>query len=680
KPVDRRADIWSFGAVLYEMLTGNKAFAGETITDMIASVVKEDPDWSKLPADLSPSVVRTLQRCLAKKRRERFRDIGDVHWDLTHRDESDQQETALPIAGMFRSPWALITAVLALLLVGALMGRMFGTSGNGKTDTGSKQTFHVEIVLPDDAPVAIGSFLPAMTWIPDESGIVYVGLKDGTRRLYVRKLDDPVPAELPGTEGAEGPFVSPDSQWIGFYAEFALWKVPVAGGTPSVISPVRDYRGGAWGPGDRIVFADGQGVTLQQIDAAGGAITPLTAFQDDEWSHRFPSFLPDGDTVLYCAQAGPDFHYEKGHLRAYSISEDRTVKLEGTGCDAAYAEPGRLLYIQGGDLTAVPFDLERLTITGPPETMVRDVAIQINTGASQYAVSPAGNIAFAHGSSLGDVVDVTRIDRQGTRSSIAVLDGVHRTPRLSPDGRQLLITGIGENITGIWKLEVATGVHRRMALDAESYTWEPDGNRVIYATSDQTPGDQKLFRTAADFSGVPESLFHLPELRLTDAGRDGRLAMTVDGNIYTLPDGGSELEPFLETEAAETGLRFSPDGRFVTYVSDETGRYEVYVAEFPGPGGKRQISNDGGRQPIWSQDGSEIFFRSRRRLLAVPVRTSPSFEAGGQQELFLGPYEGVLGQQGIPNYDVAADRQSFIMLASPELQESQSRVGLLLRR
>jgi serine/threonine-protein kinase len=622
-----------------------------------------------------------MQRCLAKKRRERFRDIGDVQWELEHRDELDSAVVDQPATGMFRSPWAKITGVMVLLLVGALMGKFIGGGGDsGGTGSVSKQTVHVEIVLPDDAPVAIGSFLPAMTWIPDESGIVYVGLRDGIRRLYIRKLDDPVPVELPDTEGAEGPFVSPDSQWIGYYAEFALWKVPTAGGTPRVITPVRDFRGAAWGPGDRVVFADFQQDTLKQISSGGGEITPLTVFQDNEWSHRFPSFLPGGDAILYCAQSEIDFHYEKGKLRAYSISDDRYVQLDGSGCDAAYAAPGRLLYIQGGALTAVPFDLEKLAITGPPQTVVDDVAIQINTGASQFAVSPSGNIAFAHGAALGDVVEVTRIDRQGNRSKISVLDGVYRTPRLSPDGRQLLLSGIGENITGLWKLDVNTGVHRKMVVNRGLYAWEPDGNQVAYVSNVGKVDEQELLRTASDFSGIPEKLLEIPSMKLTDVGRDGRYALTADGNIYTLPYGATELEPFLETEANEAGLRFSPDGQFATYVSDESGRYEVYVAEFPGPGGKWQISNEGGRQPVWSRDGSEIFFRSGRRMMAVPVQTSPSFEAGGQQELFIGPYEGVLGQQGVPNYDVADDRQSFIMLASPELQESQARVGLLLWR
>ena len=375
KSVDSRTDIWAFGCVLFELLTGRQMFQGETVTDVLGAILHREPDWDALPAGLPAPIHRLLRRCLERDQRKRRRDIGDariVIEEAVAGKWEDEPQPAKPTTGMFSSPWAKITAVMALLLIGALLGRLIGggTGGDGEKSSGPGTTAQVEIVLPDDAPVAIGSFLPAIAFIPDESGIVYVGLRDGVRRLYVRKLDDPVPVEFPGTEGAEGPFVSPDSQWIGFYAEFALWKVPVAGGTPSVITPLRDYRGGAWGPEDQVVFADGQSTFLKQIPAAGGDITALTSLQEDEWSHRFPSFLPDGDHVLYCAQAGPDFHYEKGHLRAYSISDDRYVKLDGTGCDAAFARPDRLLFIQGGDLVAVPFDLAKLAITGPPETLV----------------------------------------------------------------------------------------------------------------------------------------------------------------------------------------------------------------------------------------------------------------------------------------------------------------------
>jgi len=688
KPVDRRADVWSFGVVLFEMLTGRQPFRSETVTETLASVIMKQPDLDTLPAATPPGVRRLVERCLRKDPKTRLRDIGEARIEiqeiLAGRSAQETGAAAVGVAGRPR-PRSL-GLLAATLTAGVVLGAGAAWFLMRAQPERIATAIRMDMALPVDAPLASGSFLAPLVLSPDGSQLAYVGVHEGVRRLFIRDMGGFEATPLAGTEGAEGPFFSPDGQWIGFCADGKLKKVSVhGGGLPQLIAPLLDYRGAAWGADDTIVLTPGQLTPLYKVSASGGTLEPLTKLNEaeGEWSHRLPHFLPDWKSLVYSAHRGA-FNIDEAAVWAYSLETGRTTKVLDGGSDPHVPSPGQLVYVQASSLLAVPFDPATLKLLGAARTLVEGVAVQSNTGAAFFTVSASGTLAYVPGGRFAGRTALVWMDRQGREQEFAQMPIIIRYPRLSPDGRRLVVTGIGSNRSGLWSTTIEEASLKRLSTENGVPVWSPDGKRFL-TDAVQSASTRFVWRTADGSGGDQPFIESEKNWVPTSISGDGRwLAYTEhdagrDSDIWIVPtDGKGAPQPWLKTPAREGGARFSPDGRFIAYVSDESGRFEVYVAEFPGPGGKWQISLDGGREPVWGSRSGEIFFRSGQNLVSVPVRTSPSFEAGPPRVLFRTGYEGLLSNVDSPNFDVTADGSRFLIMKSPDLDTTAPNIRVVL--
>ncbi|HZE88730.1 MAG TPA: protein kinase, partial [Verrucomicrobiae bacterium] len=658
KAIDRRADVWSFGVVLFEMLTGRQPFRSDSVTETLASVIMKQPDLGILPGATPPGVRRLIERCLRKDPNTRLRDIGEARIEiqeiLAGGAASELSAPALAAAAAPRSrPIGLLAAALAA-------GALFGAAGAWVTmrpvPPRAARAIRMDMALPSDVPLAAGSFLCPFSLSPDGSQLAYVGVKDGVRRLYVRDLAGFEASPLSGTEGAEGPFFSPDGQWIGFCADSKLKKVSVlGGGLPKTLAPLLDFRGAAWGPDDTIVLAPAQLAPLSRVSASGGPLEPLTKLDEanGEWSHRFPHFLPDGKTIVYSAHRGA-FNFDEAAIWAYSIATGKSTKILDGSSDPRVLSSGQLVYVQAGALLAAPFDAATLKILGAARTLVEGVAVQANTGAAFFTVSASGTMAYLPGGVVGGTTELDWMDAAGRAQEFARSPIIMRYPRLDPSGEQILLTGIGSNRSGVWSTSTREAALKRLASDNGAPVWSPDGKRYLSDT-DTRAATRLVWSPPGGGGGGPTLVESERNWVPTSLSPDGKwLAFTDHGadrnaDIWVMAvDGRTPPAPWLKSPAMEGGARFSPDGRHLAYVSDESGRFEVYVADFPGPGGKRQISLDGGREVVWPTRAGALFFRSGRSLMEAPVRLSPSLEAGSPRPLFRTGYEGLLSNVDAP--------------------------------
>jgi Tol biopolymer transport system component len=689
KPVDRRADIWSFGVVLFEMLTGRQPFRCETVTETLAAVIMKQPDLAALPTGTPRAVRRLVERCLRKDPKTRLRDIGEARIEIQEiLAGRSSAEIPVPGADSAARPRPKPIGLLAVtLLAGALLGTGAAWLMIRSAPGPPARAIRMDMALPADAPLAGGSFLCPLVLSPDGSQLAYVGVKDGMRRLYIRDLGGFEAAPLAGTEGAEGPFFSPDGEWIGFCADSKLKKVSVHGGAlPQTLALLLDFRGASWGANDTIVLSPGQVSPLYKVSASGGALEPLTRLNEaeDEWSHRFPHFLPDGRTLVYSAHRGA-FNFDEAAVWAYSTETGKQTKILDGSSDPRVLSSGQLVYVQAGSLLAAPFDAATLKLLGAARTLVEGVAVQANTGAAFFTVSSSGTLAYVPGGAIAGKTELVWMDRGGRAQEFLRSPIIIRYPRLSPDGQRLLVQGIGSSRSGIYSATIQDSSLKRLSDERTIPVWSPDGKRFLF-DSDTTPRSTRLVWRSADGNGGDQVLIETEKNWLpTSISRDGRwLAFTEqeasrNADIWIMPtDGKSPPRPWLKTPALEGGAKFSPDGRYIAYVSDESGRFEVYVAEFPGPGGKWHISVDGGREPVWAAHGGEIFFRSWQNLMSVPVKTDPSFQAGPPRVLFRTGYEGLLSSLDTTNFDATADGSRFLMTQNPDLDATFANIRVVL--
>jgi len=447
-----------------------------------------------------------------------------------------------------------------------------------------------------------------------------------------------------------------------------------------------DFRGGTWGGDDTIVFAPGQDDGLRTVSSDGSGERALTVLDESrgEWTHRMPQFLPDGETVLYAVQFGDVFTYDASSIQAVSLATGEHQDVLDASTYVRYSSTGYLLYVQAGRLLALPFDAHALKAVGTAIPLIDGVAVQTNTGAAQFAVADDGTLAFLPGEPIGDEVHVVWVDRDGVTSEFTRDQIVYRHPRFSPDGKQLSIQMIGGGRSGTWISPTDRPGFRSFDPDSAGFLWGPGGKwAVYYDFRDET---NKILRQPIDRSEKPRTLFEGKETitpaTLTPSG--DTLAFTREdprsGDDIWLVDteGKQDARPFLQTDAQEGGARFSPDGRYLAYVSDATGRFEVMVTSYPEPGSGWQVSIDGGREPIWSPDGREIYFRSGDKIMAASVQLSPGFRSETPRVLFVGGYEGLLGGLDQANYDISPDGRRFVMVQSPELQIMLDRIHVVL--
>jgi len=696
KTVDRRSDVWSFGCVLYEALTGRRAFPGETISDVIARVIQTEPDWSQLPAALPATVRRLLTRCLHKDPDRRLRDIGDARLEIQEAlaapptggrfDETAGAAGAAGAAGSaapaqdapprWRFPAALGAMLILGLVAGGLVAGRLGAGGPGTRLFGTAPTaagslapaVRLDMALPPDAPLAAGSFINPLALSPAGRRLVYVGYQKGVRSLFLRDMDRLEVQPISGTEGAEGPFFSPDGEWVAFHSDGRLRRISVHGGPQQSILGTVDFRGADWGPDGTMIVSVGQQMPLVVVPASGGVARPLTTLDKEkgEWGHRFPHFLPGGTTALFAAQEG-GFNAEDAAIYAVDIATGKRTFIMRGSSDTRYVPTGHLVFVQAGTLMAVPFDAAGLKVTGAARPVARDIVVQKNTGAMCAAIASDGTLVHAVGDAVGATSDIFWIGRDGVTTKYPVETALYRWPRLSPDGRRLAVQIIGANVQGIWIAETNSNDFIKLT-GGTGAVWSPAGDRVYFAHT----LDHALRWVRSDGSGSEVTLLTDEHLEFaTSVTPDGRtLAYTrrdpkTNFDVHVIAtDGGGKPEPLLATPAQEGGARFAPDGRHVAYVSDESGRFEVYVMQYPGPGGKWQISRNGGKDPIWSTDGHRLYYRAGDNVMAVAIATAPAFRLGTPEVLVEEDYEGLLGTIDRPNYDVAPDGR-ILMLRIP---------------
>jgi Tol biopolymer transport system component/predicted Ser/Thr protein kinase len=690
KEVDARTDIFAFGAMVYEMATGNRAFEGKSQASLIAAILQiEPPPMSSLQPMTPLALDRVVKKCLAKEPERRWQAASDVCDELMWITEGGPQVTLTPGAATkgLRSLGRreLLLSVGALLLVAAIAGLAVWILKPSPPQPVSR----LVVTLPQGEQLAGLDSGPAVALSPDGTHLAYVARQGGTQHIYLRAMDSLEARPIPGTEGAINPFFSPDNQWVGFFAGGKLMKVSVSGGVATNLGDAISPRGASWGSPGIIAFAPASVSAIQQVPDTGGILQPLTLFGKGEASHRWPELLPGGKALLF-AGGSSGVTFSSAQVFVQRVGADQPRKLIQGGTNPRYALSGHLIYAQGANLMAVPFDTQRLAVTGAAVPVVEGVLQSPINGHAQYSFAATGSLVYVPGSVQSAQSRLVWVSRNGAEQPVAAPAHAYQFPRLSPDGRRVAV-GIAEEETQIWLYDLSRDTLTRLTFEGnQNYNavWTPDGRRIAFQSDREGP--LNIFWQLADGSGGLE--------RLTTSGSnqfpiswspDGQLLAfveidpTTQRDIWVLrmsdlsPASGQALsagneqvrkaQPFLRTRFDESVPRFSPDGRWLAYISNESGHFEIYVQPYPGPGGKWQISTEGGTEPVWNPNGRELFYRSGGKMMAVDITTQPGFAAGKPRMLFEGQY--VPTPATTPNYDVGPDGQRFLMIKSSESAE-----------
>jgi serine/threonine protein kinase/Tol biopolymer transport system component len=695
KEADARTDIFAFGVAVYEMATGKKAFAGKSQASLIAAILEHEPVlMSSLQPMTPPALDRVVKRCLAKDRDDRWQTARDLEVELKWITEGGSQVTLTPTAAMkgFHALGRreLILGGGALLLVAAITGI---TIWNLKPSSSPppRPVSRLVINLPPGQQLAGLDNGPAVALSPDGTHLAYVARQGGTQQLYLRAMDSLDSKPIPGTEGAVTPFFSPDSQWVGFFSAGKLKKVSVSGGAALMLGDAANPRGASWSSLGMIAFAPATVSALRQVPDAGGATQPLTRLEKGDAFQRWPEFVPGGKAVLFTAgMSAANFATAQVAVQSLGTGERRNL-VQG-GMNPRYASSGHLVYAQGGTLMALPFDPQRLAVTGAAVPVAEGVLQSPTTGHAQYSISATGSLVYVSGGAQPAQSKLVWVSRNGVEQPLAAPAHAYFGPRLSPDGQRVAVA-ITEQETQLWLYDLSKGTLTRLTFEGNANyapAWTPDGKRIAFESNKEGP--LNLFWQLADGSG---GLARLTASDYTNAPHswspDGQLLAFIEVNpttgidIWVLrmsdPSASSgqvrKAQPFLRTPFNEGGARFSPDGRWLAYISDESGRYEVYVQPYPGPGGKWQISTEGGTEPAWNPNGRELFYRSGNKMMAVDIATQPGFAVGKPRMLFEGQYLPTTTTP--PYYDVSPDGQRFLMLKpSEQTQAGPTQINVVL--
>ncbi len=686
KPVDRRADIWAFGCVLYETFTGRLTFGGETVSDTLAAVIRAEPDWSLLPSNTPGGVRVLLQRCLQKDSKQRLRDIGDARISLDEILSGASEPSATgpgitsPAPGWRRVlPWA--TAIV-LAIVAAAFAFAYWRAGSTQL-----QPIRSLISAP---PKVSFAFSPepygAPLLSPDGTRLVFPGQgTDGKESLWVRPLDSLDAQQLQGTDGATFPFWAPDSRQLGFFQDGKLKKIDVTGGPPVTICDAENARGGTWNQSGTIVFAprpavaaatNGTGAMLFQVSAAGGTPTAIASHKESTgtFSNRWPKFLPDGRHFLYLG--GNLYAPGTDQLGIYvgELGSNEAKFLVQADSDALYAAPGYLLFLRGNTLMAQHFDAGNQKLQGSAFPVGEDIGSPQAFRLGMFSASQTGLLIYGAAPEFGG--QLVWFDATGKRLGTAGPPGASY-PSLSPDGKLLVYSSVSLSaLTGdIWIEDLERGVQTRFTFGPMSIApvWSPDGSRIVYASI--TKNFLSLFVKNSSGVGSPEPLnsadsrFQIP----TSWSRDGRyiLFQRSAGNagkggraIWAMPFFGDRKPfPYLQSQFDVGEGAFSPDGRWVAYASDESGNSEVYLSPFPGAGSKWQVSQGGGDGPQWSHDGSGLYYvASGGKMMEASIKENGSaVEIGASRQLFQDPMMFTNAAESNIGYAVTPDGKRFLI-------------------
>jgi eukaryotic-like serine/threonine-protein kinase len=670
RELDGRSDIFSFGVVLYEMLTGRRAFEGKSQLSVASAILEKEPaPISTIKPLTPPGLDHAVRRSLAKDPEERWQTARDLALELKWIAESSSQTTLAPSAPghTLRTRWARTVAwsVGSFILAAVATSALWNWKRSPSLPPPAISRF--TITLPQGRQLAglDGGSVVAVS--PDGTHLAYVARQGGgAQLLYLHPMDGLEAHAISGTEEAVCPFFSPDGQWLGFFAGNKLKKVSVNGGPAQTLGDVPMGRGASWSDQGVIALAPTNNSSLRQMPVAGGSLQPVTRFNKGEIGHRWPDFMPGGRALLFAA-AATNFNWNHAQLAIQSLATGERHNLIQEATYPRFASSGHLIYAQGASLMAAPFDSQRLAVTGAGVPVVEGVLASTTTGAAQYSISATGSLAYVPGNAVSAQSKLVWVARNGTELSISAPARAYIFPRTSPDGGRVAVA-IREQESQIWIYDLVRGTLTRLTFEGSlslAATWAPDGKRI--AIQSNREGPLNIFWEPTDGSGGLERLTTSESLQFPMSwSRDGQLLAfaEIDPNsgydIWVLRLSDRKIQPFLRSPFNESVPQFSPDGHWLAYVSDESGRWEIYVQPYPGPGAKLQISTDGGMEPVWNPNGRELFYRSGDKMMAVDIATQPSFNAGKPRIIFEGRYERTPATG--PNYDVSPDGQRFLML------------------
>jgi eukaryotic-like serine/threonine-protein kinase len=686
QPVDKRTDIWAFGCVLYEMLTGRQAFSGDDVSNTLAEILRGQPDWNALPVGTPAAVRRLLRGCLQKDRRERLPDIGVARLEIKETLIAPLTEPVallpVPRLRVWQRPAPLAAGIVTLIAAAGLASWFL---------TRSEPPRVVRLAVTPFGATAfrISAIPPQFAISPDGTRLAYVGA--GAQQILVRAFDQLEPTALSGLGAPGGLFFSPDGQWIGFFdGTGALKRVEGTGGPPLTVGrAIGNPRGASWSTDDTIIFAtDNTTSGLLRVAAGGGAPQVLTMpnLDQGEQDHYWPEVLPGGQAVLFTIMTGGGLN--DAQIAVLDLRTQRQKILIRGGSHARYLPTGHLVYGITGTLRAVAFDLRRLEVVGTPVPVLEQVMTTPTLGVVSMSISDNGTLVYL------PVAETARftlvwVDRQGREDPLKAPPRLYLYPRLSPDGTRVALDTRDEE-SDIWIWDLARETLTRFTFDPAADThpvWTPDGQRVVFRSVRAGPGN--LFWQAADGTGTVERLTESPTNQMASAiSPDGTRLVLREEHTTTGEDlmvlaleaerrprlslpgvggpGGratSDVRPLVQTAFNELNGEISPDGRWVAYQSNESGQEEIYVRPFPNTNtGGWQVSTGGGTRPLWARSGKEIFYLGPSgAVMSTSVEGGSTFRAGNPTRLFEGPYSPYANVSG-RTYDVSSDGQRFLML------------------
>jgi serine/threonine-protein kinase len=688
--VDRRADIWAFGCVLYEMLTGQRAFEGQGVSETLARVLEREPDWTRLPATASPALRTYIRRCLHKDPRQRVQAIGDVRLALEGAFETSVGQTAATAAV---APWqrVALVGIAASIASGAIIGTLVWFAAR-RADPVPPRVSRLQITTAGAAALSIDWNDRDLAVTPDGTRLVYVG-NQGTH-IFVRALDDLAPvAVFKGGRGISGLFVSPDGRWIGFYDGLGvLKKVAVAGGPADTLATIdtAGSSGATWGPDDTIIAATNNTDTgLMRVSTTGGPVTVLTRPDraQGEGDHFWPEMLPDGRTVVFTITSLTE-GLDAAQIAALDLQTGARRILVRGGSHAHYVSSGHLVYASAGALRAVPFDLTALKTRGAPVTVVPDVVTTIRGGVNAV-VAGDGTLAYVSGTLEGTPRTLVWVDRQGRETPIPAPPRPYLLPSVSPDGTRVAVfANDQERDLWLWDLRRTTLTRLTATPGVDVvHVWTPDSRRLIFTS--ERAGVRNLFWQTADGADAAERLTESPNTQYpTGVSPDGRRLIfsdefpTTSNDVMAIAlDETRRVTPLVQSPFVERNGTVSPDGRWLAYEANDSGRFEIYVRPFPEVnGGRWQVSTAGGTRPIWTRSGQElelVYVSPTGALMAVELARGPSWAATSPKQVVKEGYFTNLNWWG-RSYDISPDGQRFLMIKEGGAEETAAPASIIV--